>query len=137
MMSQRHHLGLSCILGGNGVGKSAYVDAVRFVLSHGASQLRLHKVEQLISEGADSVKVTLHFARIGTTRSAHGRDGSAELEQRLAASRAVSSSNSSISTYSLKGRVKSKADTLAATVPSAGAASCALKGLSCARAWCP
>jgi chromosome segregation ATPase len=105
---------LSCILGGNGVGKSACVDAVLFVLGHGASQLRSHKVEQLISEGADSVKVTLHFARISTARSAHSHDGSAESEQRLTACRAISSSNSSSSTYSLNGRVKSKADTLAA-----------------------
>jgi RecF/RecN/SMC N terminal domain len=105
---------LSCILGGNGVGKSACVDAVLFVLGHGASQLRSHKVEQLISEGADFVKVTLHFARISTTPPGYRRDGNAEPKQRLTASRAVSSSNSSSSTYSLNGKVKSKADTLAA-----------------------
>jgi predicted ATP-dependent endonuclease of OLD family len=74
-MSQRDHLGLSCILGGNGVGKSAYVDAVRFILSHGASQLRLHKAEQLMlpypskselqrSRGTATSVQTRHFGKL-------------------------------------------------------------------------
>jgi chromosome segregation ATPase len=105
---------LSCVLGGNGVGSSACVDDVLFVLGHGTSQLRSHNVEQLISEGADSVKVTLHFARISTALAVHSRENSAEPEHSLTASRAFSSSNSNSLTYSLNGRIKSKADTLAA-----------------------
>jgi AAA15 family ATPase/GTPase len=105
---------LSCILGGNGVGKSTCVDAVLFVLGHGASQLRSHKGEQLISEGADSVKMTLPFSRISTALSVYRRESNAEPEHRLTASRALMSSYSSSSTYSQNCRVKSKADTLAA-----------------------
>jgi hypothetical protein len=82
LMSQRDHLGYFPSSWVATVLAKAYVDAVLFILGHGTSQLRSHKVE-LISEGADTVKVTLNFARISAMQSAYSRDGSPEPEQRL------------------------------------------------------
>jgi chromosome segregation ATPase len=84
-------------LGGNGVGKSACVDAVLFVLGHSAKYLKSNEVEQLVSVCANSVKATLHFTHMNTMRSADSREGIAESEQRRVRAAPVASTAVNIS----------------------------------------